>query len=157
MVPGSNAPPSAVSVTPASGSGSSQTFSYLFSDPDGFGDIAAAVMLLNSSLNGANACYLTYERSTNRLWLQNDAGTLGLGPLTPGVAGTVANSQCIVNAGSSSASSAGNNLTLNMALTFKAAFVGAKTNFMWVSDTVGQSSGWQGKGTWMVPGSNAPP
>ena len=152
-----NVPPSAVSVTPSSGSGTSQTFSYLFSDPDGFGDITSAVMLLNSSLNAANGCYLLHERSANRLWLRNDSDTAWLGPLTPGVAGTVENSQCIANAGSSSASSAGNNLTLNMALTFKAAFAGAKTNFMWVSDTVGQSSGWQAKGTWTVPGGDSPP
>jgi hypothetical protein len=56
-----------------------------------------------------------------------------------------------VNAGASSASGAGNTLTLNLALTFKPAFAGAKTNFLFVADNAGQFSGWQARGTWTCP------
>ncbi len=42
--------PSNVSVTPSSGSGSGQTFSYLFSDPNGFADIVSAQMLVGATL-----------------------------------------------------------------------------------------------------------
>ena len=46
---------------------------------------------------------------------------------TAGVVGTASNSQCMLNAGSSSVTFAGNNLTLNVALTFSSTFVGPKT------------------------------
>src|SRR5258708_1486378 len=46
-----NQPPSAVSVTPSSGNGSSQTFSFVFSDPLGFTALSTTYMLVNSTLS----------------------------------------------------------------------------------------------------------
>jgi hypothetical protein len=153
-----NAPPAAVSVTPGSGSGPSQTFSYVFSDANGFADISAAQLLVNGGLNAANGCYLYYGRAANTIWLANDAGTQYVGSKTLGVAGTLQNNQCVVDAGASSASGVGNALTLNVALSFTPAFAGTKTNFMFVADNAGALSGWQAKGTWgVVAGGNAPP
>jgi len=36
---------------------------------------AARYLLVNTALNGANAIYLTYDRTVNKLYLNNDAGT----------------------------------------------------------------------------------
>ena len=146
-----NQPPSAASVTPSSGSGPSQVFSYLFSDPDGSADIAAAQMLIQATLSPANSCYMHFEPATSRLWLTNDSGVGSTGPITLGGSGTLQNSQCIVDAVGSSSSASGNNLTVNVALTFKPAFSGAKANFMAVSDTLNQTPGWQARGNWTVP------
>jgi hypothetical protein len=43
-------------------------------------------------------------------------------------------------------------LTLNLPITFKAAYAGVKTTFMLAGNVNGTSSGWQTRGTWTVPG-----
>ena len=142
----STGPPSAVSVTPNSGSGSTQTFAFAFSSPRGYTTITTTSMIIGTSLAGSNSCYLYYARSANAIYLANDAGTAWLAPAVLGASATVQNSQCSVSAAGSSASGSGNNLTLNLALTFKMAYAGAKSIYMQVSD--GQNSGWQLNGSW---------
>jgi len=154
-----NQPPSVVSVTPASGSGSGpQTFSFVYSDTNGFAYLNTAYALFSPTGSGTNACYLRYIRSANSLSLLNDDGTIWLGPMTPGTAGTLQNSQCSVNLGSSSVSGSGNNLTANLAITFSSSFAGTQTTFMKADDNGGLTSGWQAMGSWSVPaGGNQPP
>jgi hypothetical protein len=145
--------PSAVSVTPSSGSGSSRTFAFLYSDPNGFDDLPWAQMVFHVNLNSpVNSCYAHYNRPANLVWLLNDAGTVWLGPVGLGIGGTVENSQCIVNAGGSSSSGVGTDLTVNLALTFKPAFAGAKNIYMQTQDEDGLATGWQLRGTWTVTG-----
>jgi len=91
-----------------------------------------------------------YSRPANQIWLAGNTGASWFGPLTLGTAAGIQNSQCIVNGLGSSSSGTGNNLTVNLALTFKAAFAGTKTVWMLASDgTV--DSGWQPRGAWTVP------
>ena len=139
---------SPVSVTPASGSGASQTFAFLFNDPQGYAGISTVSMIINSGISGAASCYLYYVRASNAIYLANDAGTAWMTGLTPGQSGTVQNSQCSINAAGSSFSASGNSLTVNLALTFLPAYNGAKNIYMLVYD--GQSSGWLQKGTFTV-------
>lgn len=140
---------SAVSVTPASGTGASQTFSFLYSDPKGYSAISSASIIVNSSLYVVNACYLYYVPSSNVVYLANDAGTAWLGPVTLGQAGTVQNSQCTVSGTGSSATGTSSNLTINLSLTFQPAFSGSKNLYLEAND--GTDSGWQARGTWTVP------
>jgi hypothetical protein len=151
VVAGGNQPPTVVSVNPNSGSGSSRTFSFVYSDPNGYTDLPWVQVNINQVLSPTNGCYLHYERASNALWVLNDSATAWLGPVILGTAGTAQNSQCVVNAANSSASGSGNNLTLNLALSFKSAFTGAKTIHMQTEDNAGLASGWQVKGTWTVP------
>src|SRR5260370_17003061 len=67
------APPTNVSVAPASGSGASQTFSFVYSDPYGYADIHYVEMLFQSSLSTANACYFQYVPPTNTITLLPDS------------------------------------------------------------------------------------
>src|SRR4029077_53633 len=90
-----------------------------------------------------------YYPGPNVFYLANDAATAWSGPVALGQAGSLQNSQCTVDAGSSSASGSGTNLTVNLALSFKPAFGGAKNIFMDAGD--GLNSGWQQRGTWTVP------
>jgi hypothetical protein len=144
--------PTAVSVTPSSGSGASQTFSFLFSDAGGASKITYIQALINGSLAWQNSCAVLYYQSTNRLYLVLDSGTGWQGPLTPGQAGTLANTQCTLDGGGSSVSAVGNNLTVNAALSFKPAFTGSKIVFLDAEDTANHlSSGWQTLGSWTVP------
>jgi hypothetical protein len=145
-------PPDAVSVTPSSGSGNSQTFRFVFQDPDGFSDLQWVYALFHTSISGANGCYLRYTRAQNTLWLRNDAGNAWLGPVTPGTAGTVENSQCTLVAASSAASGSGTTLTLDVSVSFKGAFAGTKNVYLYAIDMLNLVSNWQQRGTWTIPG-----
>jgi hypothetical protein len=147
----STGPPVSTAVTPASGTGVSQTFQFAFSDPDGAGDIQWALALVNAAISGGHACYVEYGGLHNQLFLLNDAASGWLGPLFPGVAGTVENSQCRLDGGASSVTATGTVLTVSAALTFKAAFTGTKNVYLLAIDRAGQSSAFQGMGTWQVP------
>jgi hypothetical protein len=156
IVSATGGPPSAVSVTPASGSGAAQTFSLAFSDPRGYALINTVQVVFNKSLAAANACFLFYQPASNLIYLSVDAGNSWLGPVTPGHSGTLQNTQCTVDGLNSSASGSGTNLTLNLAITFQSAFAGSKNVYMDVYDATGDS-GWQQRGTWTVPAAGGPP
>jgi hypothetical protein len=150
--PPQTAAPETISVSPSSGSGSTKTFTYSFSDPNGYGDLVSVQILLNQSLQANAGCYVYAARAANQLFLLNDGGSAWLGPVTAGGSGTVANSQCSINASSSSISGSGNNLTVQLAATFSSGFAGSKYNYMWAYDSSGLATGWQMKGSWTVTG-----
>ncbi len=147
--------PVVISVSPSSGQGFTQTFQFAYSDADGHQDIATASALIRDTLSEAAACYVAWQRSQNALWLRNDAGNGWLGPVTPGAAGSLTNSQCVVEAAASAAAGAGNALNLTLRLTFRPKFAGAKRIYLSAADSGGRGSGWQQRGTWTVP--NSPP
>ena len=153
-VPGASGPPAPVSVSPSSGSGSSQTFSFVSSDPRGYAALSAVLVVVNATLASAGECYFLFYPGSNVLYLVNDAGSGWAGSIALGQSGTLQNSQCTINAAASSVSGSGNNLTLNVALTFPQAFGGAKNIYMDAYD--GADSGWQQKGAWTVPGTGPP-
>jgi hypothetical protein len=143
--------PAAVSVTPSSGSGASQTFTFTYSDPNGAADITSAQIDISATLSVSGACYLYYPRGLNEMYLASDTG-VWQGPLPIGSTGTLQNSQCTLNVGASSASMSGNTLTLNLALSFTAAFAGAKNVYMEVENAT-HDSGWSQFGSWTVASS----
>jgi hypothetical protein len=108
-------------------------------------------MAMNTTMTWPGSCTIYYDRTANTLWLLNDPASAWLGPLTPGAAASLQNSQCTLNAAGSSVSGLGNNLTVNVALTFKAPFAGAKNIYMCPLDYGGLSSNWQQMGSWTAP------
>ncbi len=96
-------------------------------------------------------------RSSNDLYLLNDSGSALQGPVTPGSNATLSNSQCALNAMTSSVNSSGNNLTENVSLTFAAGFTGLKYNYGYVQNNGGQNSGFMQLGTWTLPVAGSPP
>jgi hypothetical protein len=153
--PGQGQAPAAVSATPSSGQGMVQTFQFAYADGDGYADIEQALVLVNSSLAQAAACQIYYQQSQNALWLRDDQGAGWLGPAAVGAAGSLTNSQCSVDAGASAAVGAGNALSLTLSLRFAASFSGTKKIYMQAVDQGGRGSGWQQRGSWVVP--NSPP
>jgi hypothetical protein len=111
-------------------------------------------MVINASLASAGSCYFYYTRASNQIYLATNAGAWQ-GSLTVGTAGTMANSQCTVNAGASSVTTSGNNLTLNLAVSFTSGFAGAKNIFMEVQNAT-QQSAWTPLGTWTVLAPSGP-
>ena len=153
-----NQPPVAVSVTPSSGSGlGPQTFSYLYTDGSGYQNISFAESILGTSANLTGSCSTMYVPATSGVYLMNDAGGSWLGPLKIGQSGTLQNSQCTLNAQTSSASGSGTSLTVNLALSFQPTFIGLLNNFMHAQDTVNNfTSGVQNRGTWTASAIMAP-
>jgi hypothetical protein len=97
----------------------------------------------------SNACMLYYNAPTGQLNLLNDNTTVFM-PATLGSATTLQNSQCSVNVATATVVPSGNNLTLNVTVSFKTAFSGAKNVYLHSVDVSGSNSGWQQLGSWSV-------
>ena len=145
-----NTPPTADSVSPASGNGPSQTFTFKYSSVNGYGYLGRVFGVLNSSLTAANACFFQYYSPSNTLYLYNNDGSTIAGTLTPGQSGTINNTQCTLSGSAFTASGVGTQLTLAIPVTFTAAFAGPKTWYGYASDQGNLNSGWQTLGTWIT-------
>ena len=154
-------------VSPQSGTGSSGIFTFTFAKNGYFSDhTVVANILLNSALDGANACYMAFlfDQGGRTLILVNDPGN----GYQPGSVGfppgggigsnnstqVAANSQCSIDASNSSYSlieSSGNSvMTLTLKLNFfGAAFRGDRIFYTAIQES-GGSSGWQAAGAWVV-------
>jgi hypothetical protein len=148
----------ATSVTPArtaAASGAAQSFAAVFTDTKGAADFGVINMLVNSFIDGRQACFLAYVASANTLYLVDDAGDAG-GPFAGGMvlsgsAGTIQNSQCSISGTGSSAVMSGTTLTLTLNITFKSAFAGSKA--IWVAGrdgAGGNNTDWQALATTTV-------
>jgi len=140
--------PSAVSVTPSSGSGNAAVFSAQYSDSGGAVVLTAVSLLVNTSASTGFACYVTYNPVSQVLSLANDDPATGSQVVTFG-GGSQQNSRCIVNGARSSVSLAGSTLTLNISLTFQPGFGGSDSVYMYAADA-GANTGWVARGTWTV-------
>jgi hypothetical protein len=145
---------SAVSAGPNAGSGSTQTFTMQYSDTAGGNDLATAWVWFNPtfSATSTNSCLIQYTRANGAINLLNDGSSWMAG--TPGSGSTLQNSQCAINLAGSSASVSGDTLTLNLAMTFKPAYAGAKNIYMFAANG-STISGWQARGAWTVPAAPA--
>jgi hypothetical protein len=144
------AAPRTSTISPASGTGLTQTFSVVFSDSEGVSQITVARVLFNAAIDGRQACYVYFERDSGSLLLVNDSGEGSSSQPLGGKVG-LENSQCRVDAGGSSVTVQGGQLNLNLALAFKRGFSGPKNVYLAVEDKGGKSTGFQARGTWTVP------
>jgi hypothetical protein len=144
----STGPPAVVSLSPSSGGGTTVTFRAVYSDPNRAADLSVVHLLVNTGVSPINACYVLYQPQSNNLYLANNAGAWITPGLKLGVAGTVSNSQCALNTGTSSVSTAGNELTLNVTLSFSSTFVSPQNVYLQAEELSGVSSGFAEKGTW---------
>ena len=156
-VPQMNRAPAVVSMTPSSGTGSSQAFTVAMTDPDGAEDIGGTLLIFNWGLTGVNGCYVIYYNSSHLLYLVSDNGASTMGPIVPGLAGRVENEKCAIDASQSAVASSGNTASLTLAVTFKAGAAGKQEAYALAYDKRGLDSGWQYLGAWTVPGANRPP
>ena len=91
-----------------------------------------------------------YNLVGNYVVLIDDAGVWGMSQHL-GTPGALHNSQCTLDYGASSATGSGNNLTLNLALTFNSSWSGTKNNYSYVSDRGNHAVGWTQMGAWTIP------
>jgi hypothetical protein len=140
-------PPTVVSLSPNAGNGMTQTFSAVYSDPNGVADLSAVLIIFNTAEQLASACAVIYVPGTNKMFLYDDSGEALSAAVIPGSSVLVSNSQCTLAGTGSSFSTSGHNLTLNVALTFTGTFLGQQNVFL---DAIGKTakSGLLKKGSW---------
>ncbi len=140
-----------VAVSPDGGTGSNQQFRFTINNANGAADTQRAQIAFGRVLSASGSCLIYYDAINNSVALMNDAGAAFSPGLTIGLAGTVQNSQCTLNAGTSAVVLSGNTTTLDLALVFKPAFAGASTIFAEVLRGSGESTGYGTVGSWIVP------
>jgi hypothetical protein len=120
--------PTAVSVSPANGSGLSQPFTWTVSSPSGYGNLSDVYALFNTSVSGANACYIHYNRVSNLLFVADSSGSNWSSGIVPGSSSTTGtfSPNCTINGTGSSANPSGNQLALTTSVTFQTTFSGTK-------------------------------
>src|SRR5206468_1738422 len=91
------AQPSVGLLNPSVGSGTGFTFTLAVSDQVAATNIGFTELLFNSSLNGANACYLRYDQSGGVIYLRDDSSPTWIDSGAPGTAATLRNSQCSID------------------------------------------------------------
>jgi len=156
-VPGaSTTSPAVISVQPAHsqlvGAGYTRepvTATFTFTDSKGWQDIGVVDILINSALDGRQACYIAYAGgAVNHFYLVNDAGTALLPDVS--IAGApLSNSQCTFTSGT--VTTLGNTLTLTLPIAFTSQFQGNRVVYA-AARSVGDvsNSGWQPVGVWSV-------
>src|SRR5579863_8020260 len=68
-------PPTNVSLSPSTGSGATQLFTSVTTDPNGYQSIDGVDILFDWTVWGNNACFIQYWAPQNQIVLLNDAGT----------------------------------------------------------------------------------
>jgi uncharacterized protein (TIGR03437 family) len=143
--------PGLVSLSPYQGSGPNATLTLVYAHPNGWAAIRSAEFIMNprwESTQRSGGCHVKYAPGTNVFTLIADDGNSVGGTTTPGSAANISNSQCALNAASSSASGNGNNLTVVVALTFSAGFTGQRHIWMQAVDYNNLSTNWLVYGVW---------
>src|SRR5260370_42074435 len=67
------AQPAAVSVSPSSGTGWTQAFAATYSDAGGYNNLTDLQFLVQTAVNGTNACYLRYNVPARVFYLADDS------------------------------------------------------------------------------------
>jgi hypothetical protein len=158
-----------ISISPTSGSGSTQTFNITATDPGGFEAISGVNFLINSTLDGRNGCWLYYQPYGTQsdsiaqgfLTLASDDGSdwsrrveIDSSQNSPP---SIQNSQCNVFGGPTTVSGNGNTLTLTVTLTFTSSFAGNKNLYVRASDQAGPATDYNQLGTFTTTGGSTGP
>ena len=142
--------PTADSVSPSSGTGTSPNFVFTVSDSANVNNITGMSMLVTngSPANQSNSCYAVYDRSAGTIGLyDNAAAVLTTKPI--GSSNTLQNSQCAI--GYTVMVTSGNSVLFTINMVFRSPqFRGAKTIYLQATEP-NASSGWVSRGTWTVP------
>jgi len=150
-----SAGPSVGGVNPPQSGSAAQTYTFTFTDTNGWQDIAVANVLINTAIDGRTGCYVAMVPSGpsgGSVFLVDDAGDAGdpyAGIVLPGN-GTASNSQCTIGGPGSFLSGSGNTLAVTLPIAFSVNFTGDRVFFL-AARSNALNSGWQAVGTVSVP------
>jgi hypothetical protein len=122
-------PPRVNSLTVSQNGAQEATIDVTASDPNGVRDLQFIQIIINRNLNGAGACYLSYEAAENRLWLIADTGAGAAGVAALGAKTTLSNQQCGIATEEVSASIVETALSLHIPIKFTGPFSGTMQVF----------------------------
>jgi hypothetical protein len=131
----------AVSVTPNSGTGTSQVFTAVYTDSAGTADLQAVYLDFGSVYFAAHNCIVSYVPTANQLYLYKDDNSGAIGPITLGAGSSLTNSQCTVFGGGTAATASGTTLTVPFNIQFLPAYGGLKQVFGLAQSFTGTQSG----------------
>ncbi len=143
--------PALVSLNPFQGAGATAALTLVYSHPSGWAAIQSAEFIVNprwESNSRGGGCYVKYAPAAGAFTLIADDGSSIVGTTTAGSATSLANSQCTLNAATSSATGSGNTLTIVASLTFSASFAGQRHIWMQAVDYNNLSTNWLVYGVW---------
>jgi hypothetical protein len=144
-------------VNPARNTTNGETYSFTFTDTNGYADLAVVNVLVNNFLDGIGACYVAFapaSASSGYLYMVDDAGDGGYAsgsPIALPSSSTLQNSQCTISGTGSSVSASGSTLILNLAITFNSSFAGNRVFYLAARNSSTGNSGWQAVGSVTVP------
>ncbi|MCX6602055.1 MAG: hypothetical protein NTV52_00465 [Acidobacteria bacterium] len=150
--PGTTSFPRSVSMSPSTGTTSANTVTFAFEDQTSTANLQTVWALMNSALDGRQACYVAFYAPANLLLLIPDDGDGSRA--TSAVLGSTAvleNSQCRINAASSTVMRSAGRLTLGLNVTYKPGLSGPRVIWMAASTLAGRVSEWAASGAWEVP------
>lgn len=151
------AQPANISVSPSSGTGVTQSFTFTATSSAGYANFQWIQVIINSGLTYTNACAVYVWVPSQAIYLIADSGSGFVNntsyPL--GSNNSPANSQCTLAVATSSVGGSGNTRTLTLAVTFKPSFAGTQNVYMEAGDVNG-SNNWQQMGTWTTTAGGPP-
>jgi RHS repeat-associated protein len=134
-------------VSPSSGAGPAQTFTFTYTSPVGVSDIYGTAQLIHLN-SGVNACMTGVLVHSGTILLYDDPATGYAGVSTVGTPVVLENSQCRVLVGNASVALSGNTATVVIPYEFKASYSGPKNNYSWASSIGGVYSSTIDAGDW---------
>ena len=141
-----------ISVSPASGSSVSQSFSFVARNANGAAQIKYVQFLFSrAGLTAPNACYVNYDTNANTFYLLSDDATRWYG-VVAGSSGNTGNAQCTIYGSGSGSSPSGTDLTATVTVSFRTGFAGLKNIYLLAGDAQRVPSLWQQVGTWSDSG-----
>lgn len=147
--------PTVVSVSPSSGTNTSQVFTVTFDDANGYEDIGEIKFLVNTKIGPDGGCFVSFTPGANTLSLYRDTDQTWL-PVSAGSDAVVSNGQCSVSRSGFSMTGSGRQLTIMVPISFKSSFVGKKSLYAHATDRTGLNSGWSTAGTWDIAAPGPP-
>lgn len=118
-----------------------------FRDASSFFNLRTVQILINSALDGANACYVGFDHIGNWLYIVGNDGVLQTTPIrlnaASGGVASIENDQCRIVGAGSTFIGIGATLTVTLQVEFKQAFVGRRIIYGGVQTLTGTNSGWQ--------------
>jgi hypothetical protein len=150
---GANQPPTLGTLTPtalSSKAGVIQSFTATYADQSGNSNIKTTEIQIGTTGNGSASIWARYDRSTNKLYLLNDAGTgyVAGGGCTPALPGSISNAQGTLHCDQTLITKMGNSITVKWSIA--PVFTGTKDVKMKVTDYSNLTTGFVKKGIWTI-------
>jgi hypothetical protein len=138
-----------MTVVPADGNTADVKLVLSFATPDR-AEPREARVLINSTIDGRNACYVYYNHEQKVFNLVKNPGLESF-MLPVRASGKLTNAQCQLDVKESSAEFRDGVLKVELALHFKSSFSGERNVYLWMRTANGEETGFQASGKWMVP------